>query len=118
GGCSGFSGGGGGRIVVIGSTASFSGSFSAHGGTTGGGNGQNAAAGTIFIQAPSTQGNILIDNLNIATTQYAYLSSAPLDMTNLFDQIILNHKGSLALVNASTLPVTSTNLTGDGTTAY
>ena len=60
-------GGSGGRIAVIGSTASFTGTWLAAGGTGGFANG---GPGTIFIQSPGKTGTLIVDNNNISSLQF------------------------------------------------
>ena len=109
-------GGSGGRIAVIASTSSFAGTLQAYGGL-GWVSGFHAAAGTVFIKTPGTNGSLIIDNNN-KTTPGVYTDLPSADYTGIFDQVQLNREGSLKLISPTTMTITTANFLGDGTTGY
>ena len=103
--------GGGGRIAVIASTSGYSGTIQAYGAAST----NTGAAGTIFIQTPSTNGTLIIDNNSVASIGYAQIPSANYSGT-VFDQIWLKHNGRLQMNYPSTFTINSvSNVIGDGT---
>ena len=105
--------GGGGRIAVIATTTSWNGTMRAYGNLTSVAN--TSAAGTIFIQPPSTHGTLIVNNNNNTSTVYTTLSSGTYNSSS-FDYIQLNQKGQLWMPYPSTFTITATNVLGDGTT--
>lgn len=118
-----YPGGGGGRISVSANTISYSGQYTSFPNASTTGQRAYSAAGTIFTKTSSqTNGSLLIDNNSI--TSYAVDSNGNrlgMIRTKLpsgsytFDTITLNRLADLEVSTGTTLNITSTTITGDGT---
>ena len=76
--------------------------------------GNNGAAGTIFIQAPGTNGTLTVDNNNVISPRATYLGTAASSGSYTFDSILSQRKSSVIFVSFSTVAIAGANVFGDG----
>jgi len=104
-------GGGGGRIAVMASTASFSGSIRAYGGS----GVSYGSPGTIYLKPSGTNGTLVVNNNGNVPVGVTYLGTPTSSGTYTFDSIYTAGKSSVTFVSFSTVTVVSPgNVFGDG----
>ncbi len=97
-------GGGGGRIAVYFGSTTYSGSYTAYGGT----GWASAGAGTIYLKdTDNAQGNLLVDNNDQISTYDYHSGKTIINETISFDQITIRNYGNVGIGSSANITYSS-----------